>query len=189
MLQSPSPVPSRSPWSKKPSSPLHHARTMTPGSLHLLCSTDADLSLKKPPRWDHPRSHHRAQAPIKTGGFGIRDPVLHLPTAFLATSSSTCSLCNSLWSEHKDTHDLHVTAGEKQFRTSVWEMLRGAGTARHTPRATCPTCATGCWFANGRYPCYIRRTTYHQLKVSLHPRTNQKEPRETACGTICITSD
>ena len=67
------PSPPRSLWSKKPSSPLHHARTMTPGSLHLLCSTDTDLSLKKLPRWNHPPSHHRAQASIKTGGFGIRD--------------------------------------------------------------------------------------------------------------------
>ena len=46
-------------------------------------------------------------------------PVLHSPAAFLASSRSTYPHCNSLCSEHKDTHDPDVTAAETQSRLSI----------------------------------------------------------------------
>ena len=42
----------------------------------------------------------------------------------------------------------------------------------------------GMWW----YKCYIHRITYRQTKISLHTKENQEEPRETACGTMSITS-
>ena len=64
---------------------------------------------------------HQAQASIKKGGFGIGDPVLHNPAAFLTSSSGTSFPCSSLWSEFKETDDPDVTAAETQFRLSVQE--------------------------------------------------------------------
>ena len=49
-----------------------------------------------------------AQASIKKGGFG--DPMLHFPAAFLATSSSTAALCNSLWTHPMWTPPRHISA-------------------------------------------------------------------------------
>ena len=59
-----------------------HARTMPPV-----------FSFKKLPRWNHPSSHHRAQASIKAGGFGIRDPVLHSRTARMGSFEAKARQC------------------------------------------------------------------------------------------------
>ena len=82
-----------------------------------------------------------ARASIKKGGFGIRDlPCPPLPAAFLTSSSSTSSLCHSLWSEYEDTLDPHVTVAETQFRLSVQEdaAWRLDGATRTTERPVQP---------------------------------------------------
>ena len=117
-----------------------HARTMPPASLHL-CAQLMQTSLKsclgriiQAPITEG--AWLRDRAPMKKGGSGVRDPVLRSPAAYLAPSSSTSSLCKSLWSEFKDTHDPNVTAAEAHFRP---QRLGGCGMA---PRGTCPTCVT-----------------------------------------------
>ena len=83
------------------------------------------------------------------GGIGSRDPGLHSLAAFLASSSSTTSLCRSLWPGCNDTHDPDVAAAEAHFRRAIRERP-GDPMAPHALIATCPTCVmpthwTLCW--------------------------------------------
>ena len=111
-----------------------------------LCSNNADLprelSSAETSKSPSPkRLWLRAQASIKKGGFGTRHPVLQSLAAFLASSSSADSLCNSLWAECNDTHT-----------TPTWPLLRpnaaatsgrtqfGVRTARQAPGAAGPNC-------------------------------------------------
>ena len=71
-----------------------------------------------------------AQASIKKSVLGIGYLVLQQPSWPRAAA------------QLPDTHDPDVTVAETHFRPSVREVLRGAGTARHAPRATCLTSAT-----------------------------------------------
>ena len=74
-----------------------------------------------------------AQVCIKKGGLGIRDTGLHSLAAFLASSSSTASLCNSLWAEYNDTHDPDVATTETQFQRTVHEdAAKHPGSSGHS---------------------------------------------------------
>ena len=58
---------------------------------------------------------------MKKGGFGIKDPVLHSPAGFLASSSNTAAHCKSLRGAYNDTHHPDVAAAESQFRHNIRE--------------------------------------------------------------------
>ena len=106
------------------------------------CPQTASTSVRKryrpPPcsTWRH-HSGPRAQVSIKKGGFGIRDLVLHSPAAFLASSSSTAALCNSLCDSHNATPDPRCGC-----RWSTVSTPHGTQTAQSTATAFCPTCVT-----------------------------------------------
>ena len=106
-----------------------HARTMPADRPPPLCPADAGLP-QALPRWNHPCYHHtgclipgtclhqqrwlRHQGPL----------FFHSPAAFLASSSCTAPLCNSLWSEYNNIHDTddpNVAAAEAQVRRCIWE--------------------------------------------------------------------
>ena len=103
-----------------------------------LLSDNADfpqeLSRRNHPSRHHPRGLTRCTGLHQEGR--IRDPVLHSPAAFLASSGSTASLCNSLWAENNDTHDPDVSAAETLFDRNIREDAAW----RHALRGTC--CAT-----------------------------------------------
>ena len=86
---------------------------------------------------------HRTLGTRHKGGFDIIYPVLHSPAAVLSSSYSFTTLTILTCSR------LTRNAGAAPRRT-----LRGVRTARHAPRATCPTCAThglldGAWLVGG----------------------------------------
>ena len=119
----------------------------------------------------------RLGPPPKKGGFGLRDLVLRSPAAFLASSSTTSFLCDSIWSEFKDTQDPDVTAAEWPQRPGG--MLHGARTVRHAPRATCPICVTHLLHPDG---CHPRRTGFSP-RITPGPRS-----WSLACGRYQLTS-
>ena len=128
------------------------ARTMLPRQFSPLRSADGDLP-QAVSRRHHPSHHHpHSLAPTPSfhqkGRVGIRDPVLDSPALGL-----------------KQQHSLPLRQPlvRIQLTTPTWPLPRrssaaapggalcGDRTARHAPRATCPTCATpALWICCGR---------------------------------------
>ena len=72
--------------------------------------------------------------------FGVREPVLHSSAVFLASSSSTTSLCSSLWSEYNDTPDPNGSAAETQLRRNSRDDAARGQMARFALGTTCLNC-------------------------------------------------
>ena len=137
----------------------YHARTLPPDSLHLSAQQCLGGIIQAAIIRE---ARLRAQVSIKTGGFGIRDLVLHASAAFLASSTSTGSPARQhvgLPQHHTrsrrgcrqrpgpahrndaewHTPDPHVHAAGAQFRLTIHDdaAWRLDGTTR-----TCPACGT-----------------------------------------------
>ena len=91
----------------------YHARTM-PLDCLLFCAQKVQTSRKNCLGGVIPvamtmRLGSLLRPPSKKRGFGTRDPVLHSTAAFLASSSSATSFCNSLWTGYNDTRPPRTT--------------------------------------------------------------------------------